>query len=148
MPVVAQRTRALCWWHQGSLVGFTSFVALLPEYEAAVVVLTNSTALNGSADWIGQLLLEPVLESPERNDYVHLAMESARVALEQAEQLEKMLAMQKEYGTKSRPFRRLQRYLLERRWEFCHPYFGGRRRSQNRISVALFANVLFDSLSP
>lgn len=37
MPVVARGTNALCWWHQGSLVGFTSFVALLPDHEAAVV---------------------------------------------------------------------------------------------------------------
>lgn len=60
-------------------------------------------ALNDSADWNGQLLLETVLESPERNDYLHLAKESARIGLEQAKQLEKMLNKEKELGTKSGP---------------------------------------------
>lgn len=52
MPVVARGGSGLCYWHQGSLVGYTSFVALLSEEDAAIVVLTNSTALNDAADWV------------------------------------------------------------------------------------------------
>jgi CubicO group peptidase (beta-lactamase class C family) len=40
----------LAHWHQGSLVGATSFVMLLPETESAVVVLTNTMAFNDTAD--------------------------------------------------------------------------------------------------
>ena len=102
MPAVARGTSSLCWWHQGSLVGFTSFAALLPEVDAAIVVLTNSTALNDSADWIGQLLVETVLNSPEKNDYVELAMESAIAALAKARQIEKILDEQRIKGTSPR----------------------------------------------
>lgn len=50
-------------------------MALLPEIETAVVVLTNSLALNDAADWIGQLVIEELLEvsSDLKNDFVTLA---------------------------------------------------------------------------
>ena len=89
MPSLAIGTSSLIWWHQGSLVGFTSLIAILPEEKAVIVVLTNSTALNDSADWIGQMLVETLLNSPEKNDYLLLAKESARRALEMAEKVEK-----------------------------------------------------------
>ena len=56
MPLLAKHIRSrLPLWHQGSLVGATSFVMLLPETQSAVLVLTNTMALNDAADWIGQL---------------------------------------------------------------------------------------------
>ncbi|KUJ07020.1 beta-lactamase/transpeptidase-like protein [Mollisia scopiformis] len=73
--------------HQSSLVGDTSFVMLLPEAESAVVVLTNSMALNDAADWIGQLLVEKLLDSPIRNDYARLASLSAKRAIKKYEEL-------------------------------------------------------------
>lgn len=102
MPTLARGTSSLIWWHQGSLVGFTSFVAILPEEDAVIVVLTNSTALNDSADWIGQMLVETLLDSPEKNDYVFWANTSARRALETAEELEKKLYEQRDRETKAK----------------------------------------------
>jgi CubicO group peptidase (beta-lactamase class C family) len=88
MPILADGIDSrLAFWHQGSLVGDTSFVMLLPETESAVVVLTNSMALNDAADWIGQLLVEKLLASPKRNDYAQLASLSAKRAIEKYEKL-------------------------------------------------------------
>ncbi|KAK7419778.1 hypothetical protein QQX98_003150 [Neonectria punicea] len=84
MPVLADgiTNSRLALWHQGSLVGVTSFVMMLPETESAVVVLTNTMAKNDAADWIGQLLIETLLDSPVRHDYVHLASKSVDRAQE------------------------------------------------------------------
>ncbi|KAH6611776.1 beta-lactamase/transpeptidase-like protein [Chaetomium sp. MPI-SDFR-AT-0129] len=82
MPVLSDGIKPrLALWHQGSLVGATSFVMMFPETESAVLVLTNTMALNDAADWIGQLLVETLLDSPIRNDYVGFASESAEQAL-------------------------------------------------------------------
>ena len=46
---------------------------LLPNAEAAIVVLTSTLSLNDTPDWVSQLVLEEVLEVPEKNDYVAAA---------------------------------------------------------------------------
>ncbi|KIE01344.1 Peptidase S12, Pab87-related protein, partial [Metarhizium majus ARSEF 297] len=48
---------------------------LLPDKDAAIVVLTNSLALNDVADWIGQLILEELLavSSANRTDIIKAA---------------------------------------------------------------------------
>jgi CubicO group peptidase (beta-lactamase class C family) len=108
MPLLAEGIDSrLAFWHQGSLVGDTSFVMLLPETESAVVVLTNSMALNNAADWIGQLLVEKLLDSPIRHDYVHLASLSAKRAVEKYEELTNELEAGKE---PSKPPKDLAKY--------------------------------------
>ncbi|KAH7127289.1 beta-lactamase/transpeptidase-like protein [Dactylonectria macrodidyma] len=88
MPLLAAGINSrLALWHQGSLVGATSFVMMLPETESAVVVLTNTMAINDAADWIGQLLVETLLDAPVRNDYVAMASLSADSALKRYEEL-------------------------------------------------------------
>jgi hypothetical protein len=48
---------------------------LIPESETAIVVLTNSLSLNDVPDWVGQLILEALLDVPRelRNDYIEAA---------------------------------------------------------------------------
>lgn len=62
-------------FHQGSLPGALTLVMLLPDKDAAIVVLTNSLALNDVADWIGQLILEELLavSSGNRTDIIKAA---------------------------------------------------------------------------
>ncbi|KAM0321070.1 hypothetical protein ACHAPQ_009723 [Fusarium lateritium] len=62
MPIVSKGTSKLVLFHQGSLPGFLAIAALLPEFESAVVVPTNSLALNDKAGWIGQLIIVEFLE--------------------------------------------------------------------------------------
>ncbi|KAF4440357.1 putative D-aminoacylase [Fusarium austroafricanum] len=75
MPLVGKGTSSLVLFHQGSLSGSLTFVALLPDIEAIIVVLTNSLGLNDAADWIGQLIIEELVGVPShlKNDFVHLA---------------------------------------------------------------------------
>jgi hypothetical protein len=92
MPVLADGIESrIALWHQGSLVGATSFVMLLPEMQSAVLVLTNTMAKNDAADWIGQLLIETLLDSPIRHDYVNLAALSAERAMEKYQELEEKI---------------------------------------------------------
>jgi hypothetical protein len=62
--------------HNGCLSSSLAAVLLLPESQSAIVVLMNTLANNDAADWIAQLLLETLIDSPEKNDYEALAQES------------------------------------------------------------------------
>ena len=78
MPVVGKGGRKqTLWHHNGSSVGAYSSVHILPESDTAIVVLTNAFANNDCADWLGQLLLETVLDNPDKNNFEELAQESA-----------------------------------------------------------------------
>lgn len=44
------------------------------------MVLTNSMANNDAAGWLGQLLLEAILDSPIKNSYLQLARDSFDVS--------------------------------------------------------------------
>ncbi|KAF2010510.1 beta-lactamase/transpeptidase-like protein [Aaosphaeria arxii CBS 175.79] len=84
MPVVGKGIPSqLVLYHQGSLPGALTAVMLVPETETAIVVLTNSLALNDVPDWVGQLVLEAILDVPkdQRNDYVK-ATETSRATTE------------------------------------------------------------------
>jgi hypothetical protein len=51
MPIVGKGVPSrLVIYHQGSLPGALSAVALMPETETAIVVMSNSLALNDSPD--------------------------------------------------------------------------------------------------
>lgn len=43
---------------------------VVPETDTIIVVLTNSITKNDCADWLGQLILEYLLDAPENNNYV------------------------------------------------------------------------------
>ena len=82
MPVVGKglNKRTQCVYHHGSNNTSLTSVHLLPESNTAIVVLTNSMGNNDTADWLGQLLLQTVLDVPvqHQHDYIALARESAR----------------------------------------------------------------------
>ena len=68
-------------YHQGSNPGVLAAYNLLPESQSAVVVLSNTLALVDTADWVGQLLLEAVLNVPNKNDYLQITKETTERAL-------------------------------------------------------------------
>lgn len=76
MPTIAKGVPGqLVIFHQGSLPGTLTIAILVPDKDVAIVVLTNSLALNDVPDWIGQLILEEVLKVPpsERVDFIKSA---------------------------------------------------------------------------
>ncbi|KAF3074082.1 hypothetical protein CFAM422_003842 [Trichoderma lentiforme] len=77
MPEVARgHPSELMLYHQGMMPGNLAAVNLVPSTKGAVIVLTNSLALNDTADWLGQLYLEAYLGVTQRNDYVALSEET------------------------------------------------------------------------
>lgn len=104
MPVVGRGLKPkLIYHHNGSLAAFLSSVILIPDTTSAIVVLTNSLANNDCADWIGQLLLETLIDTPEKNDYEQLARESAKSSVCQWKNIPKSLAKDRDTDTKAKP---------------------------------------------
>lgn len=67
MPVVGRGSKPkLIYHHNGSLAAFLSSVILIPDTNSTIVVFTNSLANNDCDDWIGQLILETLIDSPEK----------------------------------------------------------------------------------
>jgi CubicO group peptidase (beta-lactamase class C family) len=80
MPLIGKGTSSLVLFHQGSLTGSLTFVALLPEMETVIAVLTNSLALNDAADWIGQLIIEEIVNVPSELRTYFTGLAEAAVA--------------------------------------------------------------------
>lgn len=105
MPLVGKGTarKKIVWYHNGSLVGFFSSVHILPESDTIIVVLINSIPKNDCADWLGQFLLEEILDDTDRNDYVGLAKESAEAYVKTWEKLRKDFGDSKQPGINTHP---------------------------------------------
>ena len=74
MPIVGKGAPSrLVMYHQESLPGAIAAVNLLLETQSAILVMTNTLALNDCADWVGQLVLETLLGIRDKNDYLELA---------------------------------------------------------------------------
>ena len=81
-PLVGKGAKPqLVIYHQGSNPGVLAAYNLLPETQSAVVVLSNTLALVDTADWVGQLLLEAVLDAPNKNDYLQITKDTVDRAL-------------------------------------------------------------------
>lgn len=64
-------------YHGGIIPGYNTYNVLLPETGSAVVVLTNYQSLNGGVRWIGELLVEALLNNSQNApDYRNLAKQS------------------------------------------------------------------------
>lgn len=99
--VASGHASTLIYYHQGSMPGNLAAVNLLPDSQGAIIVLTNSLALNDTADWLGQLYLEAYLGVDKRNDYVALAEETAVAAREWYPNVASELQRHKTPGTSS-----------------------------------------------
>lgn len=105
MPIVGKAVPPqLILFHQGSLPGALSIVILLPDTNSVIIVLSNTLALNNVPDWVGQLVLEELLEVPalERNDYIKAARTSVAENLKWYPALVRELGEARKNGTSSR----------------------------------------------
>ncbi|CZR42793.1 uncharacterized protein FPRO_10096 [Fusarium proliferatum ET1] len=105
MPTIGRGTSSLVLFHQGSLPGLLTFVGLLPETETVIVVLTNSLALNDAADWIGQLIIEEIVNVPSelRTDFIGLAEAAVTENLKWYPRVLDELEKGRKAGTSPRP---------------------------------------------
>lgn len=74
-------------YHQGSTVGYYTFIALFPDSNSAVVVLTNSIAISDAADWIGRVFIQALFDLRDNHDYINLAEEANRRAIKNHEDM-------------------------------------------------------------
>ncbi|KAI0202548.1 beta-lactamase/transpeptidase-like protein [Astrocystis sublimbata] len=103
MPDVARgHESTLVFYHNGSMSGNLAAINLIPSTQGAVLVLTNSLALNDVADWIGQLYLEAYLGVADRNDYILWAHETAEIAVQWYSRLNTELEANRIHGTAPR----------------------------------------------
>ncbi|KAF2144342.1 uncharacterized protein K452DRAFT_306921 [Aplosporella prunicola CBS 121167] len=93
----------LVLYHQGSMPGNLAAVNLVPKTSGAIVVLTNSLALNDTADWIGQMLLEAYLGVEDITDYVSLSKETVKSVVSWYARILQQLKEQQIPGTSPRP---------------------------------------------
>ncbi|KAI1453719.1 beta-lactamase/transpeptidase-like protein [Annulohypoxylon moriforme] len=92
-PILGVKNKpTLMIYHQGSTVGYYSFVALFPKTSSAVVVLTNSIALSDAADWIARTVIQALFDFNDGQDYVALAKEARFRTLAQYKQLDDEIA--------------------------------------------------------
>ncbi|KAK2009782.1 beta-lactamase/transpeptidase-like protein, partial [Colletotrichum eremochloae] len=78
--------------HPGSLAGYTSFFAMLPEIDVGVVVLTNSIGLADPSAWIGHVLLEALVETPSPVDVMQFVEEAAQSHIQSYPKLQETFA--------------------------------------------------------
>lgn len=82
MPVIGHGTASkLVIYHQGNFPGFLSSVFMIPDEDVVLLVLTNSLAFNDAADWLGQMVLEHIVDSPQKTGFVELAERSKETTL-------------------------------------------------------------------
>ncbi|KAI0095568.1 beta-lactamase/transpeptidase-like protein [Nemania sp. FL0031] len=93
----------LIFYNQGSYPGFLSASFMVPEEDLVIVVLTNSLAWNDAADWIGQFLLEQVLDLGNKHDFVKLAQQVADKRKAQFLEVEERFAAEKKASESKRP---------------------------------------------
>lgn len=103
MPLVGKGAPSrLVVYHQGSHPGALAAVNLLPETQSAIVVMTNTLALNDCADWVGQLVLEALIGTEDKNDYLDLARTSVANLLAWHSTVEAALKKNQVHGTSPR----------------------------------------------
>lgn len=104
MPTIGNPTSSqLVIFGQGSFPGFLSSVFLLEQSETVIVVLTNSLALNDAADWIGQLILEEILDVEKKTDFAQLAEASKSKYLKNFAEAEQRMNNTKKPDSPRRP---------------------------------------------
>lgn len=64
-------------FHASALLGYLGSTLLVPETKSAIVILGNTLGLQDAPNWVSGLLLETLLDTPEKNDYVKLTREAA-----------------------------------------------------------------------
>ncbi|KAK3180498.1 hypothetical protein K4F52_008089 [Lecanicillium sp. MT-2017a] len=75
--------------HPGSLAGYTSFFAMLPEIDVGIAVLTNSIGLADPSAWIGHVLIEVLVETPSPVDIMQFVEEAAQNHVQSYPKLQK-----------------------------------------------------------
>lgn len=104
MPLVARGVSpTLVFYHQGSLPGALSSMAIIPSLDISIVVMSNTLSLNDCPDWVLQLLIEEILDAPYRNDYIEFAKRSRNATIWRHNEIGAYLERKRVKGTYPKP---------------------------------------------
>lgn len=85
--------------------GALSSAHIIPDSRTAIVVLANSIPFSDVPDWVGGLLLEAILDSPEPNDFAALAKEARATSIAKPEETAEHMERAQEKGTPAKALR-------------------------------------------
>ncbi|KAK0732537.1 hypothetical protein B0T21DRAFT_412710 [Apiosordaria backusii] len=89
MPIIGTSEHPrIALYHHGMLIGFNNAVYLFPETETAVLLLSNSVAINDGPDWIGHLIIQTLFNDTIQHDYLALARDTLAFGLESYNRIE------------------------------------------------------------
>ena len=111
-------------YHHGNLVGFLSSVFLVPDSSTAIIAMSNSHPFADSSDWVGQLVLETVLEGESSHDFIRLTEDTKSAQFAAYSDLARKLDTMK---TQSEPSRALGSY--------CGQYYNKAKNFRLDITV-------------
>jgi len=118
MPIVGGGLPSqLIYYHQGSTVGYFSNIALIPETQSAIVVLTNGIGSADAADWLGQAVLQALLEpTAQPIDYLDWSERTVAKLKEYYAGLTQQIREERKPGTRPRDLRQYEgRYFNDLR---------------------------------
>lgn len=118
MPIVGRDLPPqLIYYHQGSTVGYFSNIALIPTTQSAIVVLTNGIGLADAADWLGQAVLQALLEpTAQPIDYLDWSERTVAKLHGHYEEMTQQIREEREPGTQPRGL-----------WQYLGRYFNDLR---------------------
>lgn len=104
MPIIAEGSKSqLALYHGGNSAASQNWAIMLPESQSAIVVLTNTMANSDASNWIACLILETLLDSPKKNDFVALAEISSKQGVLRWRELHEIMARNRQLNTKPKP---------------------------------------------
>lgn len=104
MPVIAQGSESqIVIHHGGNSAASQNAVLLLPKTKSAIIVLSNTMANGDASNWAASALLEALLDSPEKNDFLSLAEKAAEVSVSKWDDLRKSMEKSRATGTVAKP---------------------------------------------
>lgn len=129
-------------YHNGNMPGALSSVHIIPDTHTAIVVLANSLPFSDVPDWVGGLLLEAVLDTPEPNDFVALATEARATAIAKPLETYELMEKAQKKGTPVKP---LEEYVGKYYNNIGNFYLEVSVRGNGlRICVQGFDNTCYD----
>lgn len=104
----------LCLGHQGETAGYYSNIAMFPETQSAIVVLTNSIPLMDSATTITQALFRALFDSSDSADFVPFTEELSNMTINSYSEQADVIKARRRVGTREHPLEEyIGRYMNE-----------------------------------
>ncbi|KUJ24544.1 beta-lactamase/transpeptidase-like protein [Mollisia scopiformis] len=107
MPIIARGTNSTTvLYHDGNSTASQNWIILVPEAHSAIIVLTNTMANCDASNWIACMLLDTLLDSPDKNDFEDLSIIAAKKNVDMWKELHSSLEKGQKPGTTPKPLGR------------------------------------------